>query len=109
MSSIKRKSVTGVLLALAMMSGPSLAKDKYKMTPEERQLYNLQLQKYQADVAKWDAEHPAEARAQWEQTQRSMAANQCRDAAGRNTCAPPPPAPDKGMCLIGGNWFPCPE
>ena len=70
-----KKTVLGsALLALAIVSGPAMAQ-KHKETPEEKQLYELSLQQEQAAASKWAAEHPAEARAQWDKNAQSIEEN----------------------------------
>ncbi|MFM0072245.1 hypothetical protein PQQ86_13845 [Paraburkholderia sediminicola] len=106
MSSGKRKVLTGALLALAMMSGCTLPQSKYTMTPEEVQLYHLQLQKSQAAAEAYNKtpEGKAEIRRRFEHDAQWQADQQAAEGAEiQKRMSPnyrPPAPPEQHMCSV---------
>ena len=106
MSSGQWKVLTGALLALAMMSGCTLPQSKYAMTPEETQLYHLQLQKSQAAAEAYNEtpEGKAEIRrrfehdAQWEADQQAAEGAEIQKRMSPNYR--PPAQPEQHMCSV---------
>jgi hypothetical protein len=106
MSSKIGTAFAGALLVCAIASGPALAKDKHKETPEEREYYELSIQQElkaahdynQTPEGKAEVRRRFQHDAQWEADQEAAGGAQIQERMSPNYR--PPVQQEQHMCSV---------